>query len=170
MGTPSATAEVSADSGGVPKPPRVTAARLFSWMCEGAVSPVMAPAAGTPPDLEFIHPEMIGSVGIAIGPAFVIITGIIVVGREEFVEVGFIREIGVKAARRGIRGRRGGEKELPWRDFEQILDGLVGREEIVMLGANGAHFISFFGVWEEGKLRRKMGALRESGAEGGKDI
>lgn len=56
--------ELGAHVAGVVVPTRVAAAGLLAGVGEGAVGPVVAPAAGAPPDLELVHPKVVGGVGV----------------------------------------------------------------------------------------------------------
>ena len=120
-----ATAVLRAHRAGVMKPPRVAAAGFFARVGKGTVGPIVAPAAGAPADLELVHPEVIGGVGVIVG-AGVGINRVVV--RKEFLEKGVVGKH-VAAVKGGGYGGAAGE-ELPWWDVN-VSEGLLGREELV---------------------------------------
>lgn len=68
---------LGADGAGVVESPGVAAAGLLAGVSEGAVGPVVAAAASAPPDLELVHAEVVGGVGIR-----VVVVGVHIVGQE----------------------------------------------------------------------------------------
>lgn len=92
---------------GVVVPSGVTSASFLARVSKRAVSPVMAPAAGAPPDLELIHAEMITGVGVSI----------VIIGIQKAV-------IGKKLLQKGLVG--GGE---PRRVGVHICGGFLGSTE-----------------------------------------
>lgn len=97
---------------GIVIPPRVAAPCLFARMCERAVGPVVAAAASAPTDLELVHPEVVGGVGV-IGFIVVGVGVYRVVVREEFLEDGVVgKHVGGAVV---CGGDTAGE-EFPWWD------------------------------------------------------
>ena len=131
--------EIRADSPGVMVPPGVPPASLLSGMSEGTVSPVVAPAASAPANLELKHPKMIRGVGVGVGVGVVA-----AVERQELLEEG----LGGQSERFRRVGEDVGAFERVGAAAEKLsggnIDGflveeLVGEEKLVMVSRNPSH-------------------------------
>lgn len=100
--------------------PRITSPRLLARMSEGAVGPVVAPAASTPPHLELEHSKLIRRVGVGIEVESVV--GVPVEGEELLHERGGVRggAVGVEVGVRGDGSGGAAGEELAGRDIEIV--------------------------------------------------
>ena len=137
----STSPEIRADSPGVMVPPGVPPASLLSGMSEWAFSPVVAPAASAPANLELKHPKMIRGVGVGVGVG---VGAVAAVERQELLEEG----LGGQSERFRRVGEDVGAFERVGVAAEKLsggnIDGflveeLVGEEKLVMVSRNPSH-------------------------------
>lgn len=129
---------VGADGAGVVVAAGVAAAGLLARVGEGAVGPVMAAAARAPPDLELVHAEVVGGVGVVAGVGVGVAGAGVVVG-EVFLEEGLVgQHVGGRGEVLAVAG-----EELPRWDF------YVSQEmaELVLLRTDAAHHINISNIY-----------------------